>query len=60
MIIRLCIENYLLQSKENLDFIKENFCMLFIALNASIPVKFINESDAPNTLAHQPSNCHQN
>ena len=44
----------------NLDFIKENVSKLLTTVNASIPLKFIAESDISNVHVQQPSNIHEN
>ena len=47
-------------SIENLDFIEENLSKLLTTVNASIPLKFIDESDISNVHVQQPSNIHEN
>ena len=47
-------------SIENLDFIEENLSKLLTTVNASIPLKFIDESDISNVHVQQPINIHEN
>ena len=47
-------------SIENLDCIKEDLSKLLTTINASIPVKFINDSEISNFHVQQSSNIHEN
>ena len=47
-------------SVENLDFIEEDLSKSLTTVNASIAVKFIDESYIPNVHVQQPSNIHEN